>query len=557
MISSDFFKRHIAVFVLTSLYGILAFYNLGSFRVPETYWAPKPAEVSDIVDLGGVKRIHRILYYFGLGKGEIDVQFSIDAKKWENSVRITQKTIFENLEWRSLQINYSARYIRFLALDGQVRLHEVAFFDDLGVEIKIDPNLAPDAGKEIIKLFDEPHKIDPDPSFLSGMYMDEDYHARAAIEQMESTFPSESTHPPLGKVIIGLGIRIFGQNAFGWRSMGTIFGILMIPAIYLLGLALFKNSALAFLGSFLLSFDFMHFTQTRIAAVDSFATFFCLIMFYFMVLFYLGHRFLLGRNKLLLLFGSGLSFGLGIATKWSVAYGGIGLAILFFLAVLSSENTNWKFLARYFLYGIVFFIILPFSVYFLSYFQFFRMAGISFGWSEFLNQQRYMFNFHHSVNEIHPFASKWWEWPLILRPIWYYTRKFGEGQVNNIVAMGNPMIWWAGFVAVPLNFFKLWKEKSQLSLILLVMGFSLYLPWAMGIRTVTFIYHFCTVSPFWILMIVTLFKRSDDNSSYSNLIYFYMAVVLLFFILFYPVISGFPTSSEYQTALRWLPSWYW
>ena len=51
----------------------------------------------------------------------------------------------------------------------------------------------------------------------------------------------EWTHPPLGKVFISLGVRMFGMNPFGWRIIGVLFGIGMIPFMYFFGRRLFKN----------------------------------------------------------------------------------------------------------------------------------------------------------------------------------------------------------------------------------------------------------------------------------------------------------------------------
>ena len=39
----------------------------------------------------------------------------------------------------------------------------------------------------------------------------------------------ETTHPPLGKDLIMVGIALFGMTAFGWRFAGTLFGVLLVP----------------------------------------------------------------------------------------------------------------------------------------------------------------------------------------------------------------------------------------------------------------------------------------------------------------------------------------
>src|SRR5205807_8129094 len=40
-------------------------------------------------------------------------------------------------------------------------------------------------------------------------------------------------HPPLGKQLIALSIRTFGDSALGWRYPGALFGALAVVAIYL------------------------------------------------------------------------------------------------------------------------------------------------------------------------------------------------------------------------------------------------------------------------------------------------------------------------------------
>ena len=90
--------------------------------------------------------------------------------------------------------------------------------------------------------------------------------------------PYEYTHPPLGKDLMMIGIALFGMTPFGWRFMGTIMGILMVPVMYLLVKQLVKRTDLSFIGCFLMTFDCMHFTQTRIATIDSYAVLFIMVM---------------------------------------------------------------------------------------------------------------------------------------------------------------------------------------------------------------------------------------------------------------------------------------
>ena len=58
-------------------------------------------------------------------------------------------------------------------------------------------------------------------SYLNSTYFDEIYHARTACENIEGVYPYEISHPPLGKLIIAIGIELFGMTPFGWRFSGV------------------------------------------------------------------------------------------------------------------------------------------------------------------------------------------------------------------------------------------------------------------------------------------------------------------------------------------------
>ena len=109
------------------------------------------------------------------------------------------------------------------------------------------------------------------------------YHARTGYETLHGMQIYETTHPPLGKDLIALGIAIFGMTGFGWRFFGTLFGVLMVPVLYLLARRLTRKPRLAGFAAVLLSLDFMRFSQSRLATIDSYVTFFILLGAYWMV----------------------------------------------------------------------------------------------------------------------------------------------------------------------------------------------------------------------------------------------------------------------------------
>lgn len=110
-------------------------------------------------------------------------------------------------------------------------------------------------------------------TYLTGTMFDEVYHGRTAYEFLHKLTTYETTHPHLGKILISFGIIAFGMNPFGWRFMSVIFGILIIPLMYLFAKKLFENSFIAAATTGLLVFDCMHYTLSRIATIDIFCGF--------------------------------------------------------------------------------------------------------------------------------------------------------------------------------------------------------------------------------------------------------------------------------------------
>ena len=49
----------------------------------------------------------------------------------------------------------------------------------------------------------------------------------------------------------------------------------------------------------------------------------------------------------------------------------------------------------------------------------------------------------------HYFYSPWYEWPIIKKPMWYFSTGFApEGTGRTILSFGNPAVWWTGGAAM-------------------------------------------------------------------------------------------------------------
>jgi len=274
--------------ILCVVYGVVAYIGLGSHIAPQSFQQCEANSEVATIELKEPTQISRVFYYCGLNTGNYDLQFSSDGENWIDQVDsdgnpgMTQEYT-QLFRWNDAALSAGdepIRFIRIASLD-KMWLGEVVLYDASGAPIS--PNdMILSTGCE--SLFDEQSTVPDSYSYLNGTYFDEIYHPRTAFENIQGVWPYEITHPPLGKLIISLGIRTFGMTPFGWRFMGVLFGILMLPVLYILLKRMFASTAVAACGSTVFAFDFMHYVQTRLATVDTYAVFFILLMFLFMYL---------------------------------------------------------------------------------------------------------------------------------------------------------------------------------------------------------------------------------------------------------------------------------
>ncbi len=541
----------VIILVITALYSIPALYNLGSREAPQTYdIIQKDSSVT--FDLGTDTEISDVRIY--LGPSELSatrtLTLSLSAEDGEQNFlyEMSNGSVFY---WNKQSVNSSGRYITLSAKEP-VYIVEMAVYDANGEVVSpIDTATA---------FFDEQELIPETFTFRNNTYFDEIYHARTAFEFLNDVHIYEWTHPPLGKAFIALGVKLFGMTGFGWRIIGTLFGILMIPVIYIFLKKMFKITWLTACATLLFTFDFMHFAQTRIATIDVYVTFFIMLMYLFMYKYYtMSFKDVPFKKTLVPLGLSGICMGLAIACKWTGVYASIGLAVIFFISLYQKYKEAPENFADKCLKTVIFcfiaFVTVPVIIYAISYIPFIRCNNT--GLDGIIQNQIDMFTYHGKtvVNATHSFSSHWYQWPIMYRPIWYYTGQ-NAGMQENINSFGNPLVWWMGIVSVIYCIYDAIKNKDKTALFLVIAYFSQLVPW-MPITRITFIYHYFPCVPFVVLTIAHAARKLyESNNNFKKYFIAYTALAVILFALFYPVLSGFPIKSEYISEfLRWLPSW--
>lgn len=553
------------------IYGAVALHDLGDKEAPHTEYLVDEWNTTITLDLGESSDLTQIAYYLGNYEGrKINVESATDLNgSWSTVTNFEMTSVFS---WGTQNVTISDRYVRLTCTNNAISLMELALLDS-------DSNLIePLNASDYPELFDE-QDMYGERTFRNGTYFDEIYHARTAYEYIEGRYCYENTHPPLGKAFIALGMLIFGVNPFGWRVMGVLFGIAMLPVIYLFARKFFEKTWISSIVMILFAFDFMHFSQTRIATIDVFVTFFVILMYYFMYLYTTKSFYDTKLWKTWVPLGlSGISMGLGMASKWTGVYAGLGLAVIFFLTLFrrykeymyakkhihsTSNGVEHKAIIEMFpkysirtiVFCVVFFVIIPFVIYTLSYLPF--SDGTDKGLiSQMFRNQQTMFNYHSDLESTHPYSSVWYQWPIIYRPIYYYQSTISETVSEAISSFGNPMVWWAGIPAFIYMVYLTFKEKDNKALFLLIAYLSQYMPWMMISRT-TYIYHYFTSVPFVVLMVgYSMFKLVEKKPKRKYGAFLYTAAAVGLFVAFYPVLSGQPADKQWVAdCLRWFDTW--
>ena len=632
-------KDALIITMVTAAYAVLALTNLGSMKAPQTGYISRSEHEKILFDLGE-NRSFKLLYYPGIQWQE---EYAFSVRTGEDAEALSEPYEFtlhpgDCFHWSYVLGGYEMNG-RYVMIDTGERnygdvigasLMELVCRDAVTNEnIPMTLVTGPDGSE---KLCDEPFTIDGEPSWWNSTYFDEIYHARTAYEHLNGLRTYETTHPPLGKVIMSWCISLFGMTPFGWRIAGAICGVLMLPAIYLLARLLTKKRKYAVGAILVFSFDLMHFTQTRIATIDSFVVLFILWSLYFMIYWmkqdYYGVRF--GKTFIPLAL-SGLFMGLSIASKWTGCYNGAGLAVLFFVTVIrrflqansaaryirslgktdalpdkvmKAAAHGKKMLLISVLSCLVFFVAVPALIYYLSYIPYFRYAG-GVSLQRVIEAAEGMLSYHTipGLGMDHFFYSPWYEWPLVIRPMWYYQNIFpANGMSSTIMCMGNPAVWWGGLLGLilvvaaagyplynritghdPLQLTPL-KDYGQDLRILILMFFAQFLPWMLVPRG-TYIYHYFACVPVIILCIMKMMdmieiahdkqnaemkeqrpnerngKKADALLKKRGVIYWvlplYVLVCFVLFVLFFPYASGIDVPIKWLDMMKWFPSWLW
>ena len=378
----------------------------------------------------------------------------------------------------------------------------------------------------------------------ANLYFDEVHYVPAARTLWALTGPANMEHPLLGKLLIGLGMRIAGDGPLGWRILSTVAGsatVVGVFAILWLGLGRLRP---AVLGSLFAVLGFTVFVQARIAMLDGFMAAF-VVWAAAMLLWAMRRRRAWGRW-----IAGAVLLGLATATKWTaapyVAFAGIG-----FLLLAWHHPARWPGLNRP--AAVLVLGVVSVATYFATFAPAFFYAREPLTLATLVPFQWDILALQRQVLPAHTYQSDWWSWPLMIRPIWYLYEPVA-GTMRGVLLVGNPAILWGGLVAVAACAWAGIARRETTPAVAAATWLAGYGVWAAIPKSLGFFYYYYLPS-IWlcIALAVALDRWRTRTRGWDEA---YLAATTVLFVHFYPIISAgaLPGPQAFQRWM-WFSTW--
>jgi len=225
--------------------------------------------------------------------------------------------------------------------------------------------------------------------------------ARSIIQFQKDVRPE---HPPLAKLFVVAGIKIFGDNPIGWRFFSVLFGTILIVLFYFICRRLGMSWKATNIATFLLAFENLTFMQASLAMLDVYFVTFMLAGF----LLYLYRKYI----------SSGVAIGLSGLSK---LYGAFAVPVVL-IHCLFTPNRQRKCILTVIVSLVAFVALLPVFDFAISHHfsnpisRIFQMISLSGGQT-------------FSITN-HPALSRPWDWVFMYKPFSYWYSPHYVGAIS-------------------------------------------------------------------------------------------------------------------------------
>lgn len=396
-------------------------------------------------------------------------------------------------------------------------------------------------------------------------------------------------HPPTGKFLISLGIELFGYTPLGWRFTSIIAGIIVVLCTMFIAHKITGSLSIGIITAILINIEGVTFIMSRVGMLDSFLAA-CIAMITVCLLMefsedrsnvpFYQHWWLLAAGIL-----CGITMSIKISGVYYAAFAGIFMVAFYAIKTRSVRKTLNSFGT-----GLIFFFIIPVSIFFMSYTKWFTNENsvyrhaiessmdtsdfpefpshLPLTLQNFLYYQLGVLEFHSGLKSdpatYHPWESNSWQWAIAERPMLFYSNNHGANGTENIWLLGNLPLWWMFIPVIVFSIVRLCMK--DLKWIIVLGGFITgYLPWLIMHERQSYFFYVTPLAMFLILGIVfaiydiSQYIASQKNKDTENVfIAIFGAVViiaLIFFIIYTPWYYGISMPESYHNTMTLFDNW--
>ncbi len=253
---------------------------------------------------------------------------------------------------------------------------------------------------------------------------DESHYVETARSYLAHEY-AWNDHPPLGKLIISLSMKLLGDTPFAWRLPSLFFGVANIGLIAWLTHIVFQSRHAAVIAAAFVAVDGFFIAYSRAALLD-------------------GMIVAMGVGALALVLSGRRFWHVLVAGVLAGGAASCKLNGLVFVAVALGVCVATRAMRR-------FAFVLPISSLAVFYAQCaygLHLAGRSGSIAAVVAENRAMFLHHLSYTVVHPASSRWYTWFLPLRPIFLRHDVDVDGSMRVLLTLGHPLLWWGSSAAV-------------------------------------------------------------------------------------------------------------
>ena len=362
--------------------------------------------------------------------------------------------------------------------------------------------------------------------------------------------PDNNDHPPFGKLIISVGMLIFGYNSLGWRFGPLLFGLQTVYLAYWMGRLTFGNKRAGWMAAAFVAADGFFISYSRSGLLDG-------TMISFMLW---GMVAALAARTWKGVIATGVLIGLSTSIKWS----GVMTAISAAAALLLMRRVS--------IFSILWLGIIP-AVHVLVWMGALTLTGKPNSpiatWKVIFDLYKHHLDLGHYKNDL---SSPWYGWPILMHPVVIKMSTSGlrsrySSSVGNLVLWATSTLFLVSFpiatavIAIRTRFRRYWfnvigAPTTRGVFLMLIGWFSFMAPWLATRSTrgnYTFSHYYLPCYAFLLVLLAGLAAHLQRTR--PKTIAVYVGLCLAMSLYFAPVWGEFPITTATANLRLWFPGW--